>query len=129
MKLEHQHGLTYFTQCPGVNYNETYLGETARKLQEIVLEHAGEDKKSNMVKHSMDTSHPLVCMKVFQILTKFNHCKFKRKICEVLLIEKHQPTLNTQEHSVTLELFYLSRLLLCLFFCLLLFSVVSLCRN
>ena len=31
-KLEHQHDLTYFTQCPGVNCNETYLGETARRL-------------------------------------------------------------------------------------------------
>ena len=29
-KLEHQHDLTYFTQCPGVNCNETYLEETAR---------------------------------------------------------------------------------------------------
>ena len=25
-KLEHQHDLTYFTQCPGVNCNKTYLG-------------------------------------------------------------------------------------------------------
>ena len=31
-KLEHQHDLKYFTQCPRVNYNETYLGETARRL-------------------------------------------------------------------------------------------------
>ena len=31
-KLEHQHNLTYFTQCPGANCNETYLGETARRL-------------------------------------------------------------------------------------------------
>ena len=105
-KLEHQHNLTYFTQCPGVNCNETYLGETSRRLQERVLEHAGKDRKSNMVKHSMDTGHPPICMKDFQILTKgFNHCKFKRKICEALVIKKHQPTQNAQEHSVTLELF------------------------
>ena len=32
MKLEHQHDFTYFTQCPGVNYNETYLKETTRRL-------------------------------------------------------------------------------------------------
>ena len=31
-KQEHQHDLKYFTQCPRVNYNETYLGETARRL-------------------------------------------------------------------------------------------------
>ena len=105
-KLERQHDLTYFTQCPGVNCNETYLGETARRLQERALEHAGKDRKSNMVKHSMDTGHPPVCTKDFQILTKgYNHCKFKRKICEALLIKKLQPTLNAQEQSVTFKLF------------------------
>ena len=31
-KLEHQHDRTYFTKCLGVNFNETYLGETARRL-------------------------------------------------------------------------------------------------
>ena len=54
----------------------------------------------------MNTGRPPVCMKAFQILTKvFNHCKFKRKICEALPIKKHQPTLNAQEHSVAPELF------------------------
>ena len=53
----------------------------------------------------MDTGQPPVCMKDFQILTKgFSHCKFKRKICEALLIKK-QPTLNAQEHPVAFELF------------------------
>ena len=33
-KLEHQHDLTHFTLCPGLNCNETYLGETAKRLQE-----------------------------------------------------------------------------------------------
>ena len=65
-----------------------YLRETARRLRETVLEHAGKDRKSNMVKHSMDTGHPPVCKKDFQILAKgFNHRKFKRKICEALLIK------------------------------------------
>ena len=59
-----------------------------------------------MVKHSMDTGHPPICMKYFQILTKgFKHCKFKRKICQALLIIKHQPAINAQEQSVTLEPF------------------------
>ena len=89
IKIEHQHDLTYFTQCPGVNCNETYLRETARRLQEIVLEHARKDRKSNMVKHGIGTGHPPVCMKEFQILKKgLNRCKFKRKICEALLIKK-----------------------------------------
>ena len=94
-KLEYQHDLTYFIQCPGVNSNETYLGETAIRLQERVLEHARKDRKSNMVIYGMDTGHPLVCMIDFQILTKgFNHCKFQRKLYEALLIKKYQPAQN-----------------------------------
>ena len=58
-KLDHQHDLTYLTQCPEVNFNETYLRETARRLRERVLDHAGKDKKSNMVEHSTDKCHPL----------------------------------------------------------------------
>ena len=105
-KLEHQHNLTYLTQCPGVNCNETCLGETARRLQEKFLDHVGKDRKSSSIKNSMDTGHPLVCMKDFQILTMgFSHCKFKRKIYKVLLIKKHQPTLIAQEHSVAFDLF------------------------
>ena len=104
MKVEHQHDLTYLTQCPEVN--KTYLEETARQIRERVLDQAGKDRKFNMVKHSMDTGPPRVCRKDIQILTKgFKHCKFKRKICKALLIKKHQPTLNDQEHLVMFELF------------------------
>ena len=47
---------------------------------ESVLDQAGIDRKSNMVKHSIGTGHVPVCMKDIQILTKgFNYCKFKRK--------------------------------------------------
>ena len=49
-KLEHQHDLTYLTQCPARNCNEIYLGETARRLRERALEHPGKDRKSNMAK-------------------------------------------------------------------------------
>ena len=55
-KLEHQHDLTYLTQCPELNCNETYLGETARRLRERVLDHAGKDKKSNMVENIVWTN-------------------------------------------------------------------------
>ena len=55
-KLEHQHDLTYLTQCPELNCNETYLGETVRRLRERVLDHAGKDKKSNMVENIVWTN-------------------------------------------------------------------------
>ena len=55
-KLEHQHDLTYLTQCPELNCNETYLGETARRLRERALDHAGKDKKSNMIENIVWTN-------------------------------------------------------------------------
>ena len=68
-------------QCLEINYKETYLGETARRLRERDLNHAGKGRESNLVKHSMNTDHPTVYMKDFQILTKgFNHCKFKKNM-------------------------------------------------
>lgn len=71
MKLEHQSesDLTYLTQYPEVNCSETCLGETANRLRERVLDLAGKDRRTNMVKHSMDKGHPPECINVFQILT------------------------------------------------------------
>ena len=37
-------------QCLEINYKETYLGETARRLQERDLNHAGKGRESNLVK-------------------------------------------------------------------------------
>ena len=86
-KLEHQGDLTYFTQCSEVNFNEICSGETAKRLRERVLGHAGNDKDANMVKNSVNIGHPPACMKDFQILTKgFNNCKFMRKIYEAFYI-------------------------------------------
>ena len=103
-KLKNQHDLTYFMQCPGVNCNETYLEETAR-LQERVLEHAGKDRKSTMVKPSMDTGHPLACMENFQVLTKgFNHCKFKSWY--LLFLSNFYFSLNDSPSKTMENLFY-----------------------
>ena len=43
-----------------------------------------------MVKHSMETGHPPVCMKEFHILIKvFDYYKFKRKVCQALLVKNN----------------------------------------
>ena len=68
VRTQAQHERTYLSQCPVVNSNETYLWQTGRILQEKVLDHAGIDRKSNMVKPSMDSGHPSACMKDFQNL-------------------------------------------------------------
>ena len=105
-KLEHKHVLTYLVKCPKNTCSETYLGETGRRLNERIMEHAGKDNKSHMLKHALQSGHPSVSPNDFRILQKgYNNSKVKRKISEALLIRKHRPSLNIHENSVPLELF------------------------
>ena len=48
-KLVHKHDLTYLVKCPENTCSETYLGKTARRLNERIMEHAGKDKKPHML--------------------------------------------------------------------------------
>ena len=94
-------------KCPEKTCSENYLGETARKINERVLEHAGKDKKSHVLRHTLQSGQPSVSLNEFKILGKgFNNNRVKRKISKALLIKKYRPTLNTEENSISLELFY-----------------------
>ena len=105
-KLVHKHDLKYLVKCPENTCSETCLGKTARILKERIMEHAGKDNKSHMLKHTLRSGHPLVSPNDFRILQKgYNNSKVKRKISEALLIRKHRPSLNIHENSVPLELF------------------------
>ena len=105
-KLEHNNDLTYLVKCPEKTCSENYLGKTARRINERVLEHAGKDKKSHMLQHTLQSGHPSVSLNEFKILGEgFNNNRVKRKISEVLLIKQYRPTLNTQENSISLEFF------------------------
>ena len=48
-KLEHNNDLTYLVKCPERSCSENYLGETTRRINERVLEHAGKDKGKSHV--------------------------------------------------------------------------------
>ena len=61
-KLEHNNDLTYFVKCPEKTCSENYLEETARRINETVLEHAGKDKKSYMLQHTLQSGHPPVSL-------------------------------------------------------------------
>ena len=104
-KLQHNNDLTYLVKCPEKTCWENYLGETARRINERVLEHVGKDKKSHMLQHTLQSGHPSISLNEFKILEKgFNGNRVKRKISEALLIKQYQPSLNTQENSISLEL-------------------------
>ena len=41
---------------------ENYLGQTTGKLNETLLQHAGKDKKSHILRHIFQTGHPSVSL-------------------------------------------------------------------
>ena len=101
-KLEHNNDLTYLVKCPEKTCSETFLGEIARRI----LEHAGKDRKSHMLRHILQSGQPTVSLNEYKILGKgFNNNKVKRKISEALLIKQYRSTLITQQNSISLELF------------------------
>ena len=61
-KLEHNNDLTYLVKRPEKTCSENCLGETARRINERVLEHAGKDKKSHMLQHTLQSVHPSVSL-------------------------------------------------------------------
>ena len=54
---EHQHNITYYVECPEENCNESYVGETGRRLLERVTDHNGQDKNTHIFKHSVEREH------------------------------------------------------------------------
>ena len=50
---EHQHNVVYSASCPQPSCEETYIGETGRRLHERVRDHTGRDKNSHILKHSI----------------------------------------------------------------------------
>ena len=104
---EHENNVVYEVSCPQFNCNETYIGETARRLVERVKDHSGRDEKSHVVRHAMERNHDPVTINNFNILAKNKRLGnyYYRKTMEAIFIKNNRPTLNTQEKSIPLKLF------------------------
>ena len=104
-KKKLKHDLVYSVKCPEETCNETYNGETGRRLVEPIDEHREKDKNSHVYEHSMNSNHALVTLDDFTIVNSGYKHKFKRKISEALFIKSNRPNLNKQDTSVPLRLF------------------------
>ena len=105
-KFEHQHDVVYYADCPNEKCRENYIGESGRRISEIIKDHNGRDLKSHILRHSVESGHANVSYEDFKIIAKnFNNNHWKRKIAESLLIKEKRPTLNTHDKSVPLKLF------------------------
>ena len=101
---EFKHDLVYYFKCP--ECQEDYIGEIGRRLYERICDHRGKDRKSHMLKHSLENNHKQVSFEDFRIFRNgYTNNKIKRKISEALFIKELRPSLNTQETSVPLLLY------------------------
>ena len=104
-KFHHKHDIIYFGNCPEQNCDDNYLGETARRISERIIDHGGRDCKSHLLKHAVANNHRSVSYDDFKIIgSGFRNNTFKRKVAEALLIKELRPTLNVQEKSIELKL-------------------------
>ena len=73
-----------------LHINKNYIGETWRKINERIIDHAGRDSKS-----FVETGHRSPDINDFKIISSnFGKNVFKRKTTEALLINQLKPTLN-----------------------------------
>ena len=85
--------------------NEDYVGKCARRLYERVKD--GCDHSSHLVKHAGETGHLPVDTANFEVIKGgYRNNARRKKFAEALLVNKLKPTLNIQEKSVPLKLFY-----------------------
>ena len=103
---QHKHDLVYCSRCPSTDCTDSYIGETARRLSERVMDHAGRDTKSHIFRHCLNSNHGTVSIENFKILNMgYNNNTYKRRISEALFVKQCRPSLNVQDNSVPLQLF------------------------
>ena len=75
---QHKHDLVYFSRCPSTDCTDSYIGETARSVSERVMDHAGRDTKSHIVRHGLNSNNETVNIENFKILNMgYNNNTYK----------------------------------------------------
>ena len=96
----------YYGKCPAESCVDDYIGETARRVNERIIDLTGSDTNSHLLKHSIECGHkPLEAVDYKIIGAGYRNNTMKRKLSEALFIKELKPTLNKQEKSLLLKLF------------------------
>jgi len=98
------HTLVYRIICPEASCQQTYVGETRRRLSHRIHEHC-HDINSKIYQHISTLNHENISI---DNVTVLNH-SFKgihhRKVAEALYNKKIKPQLNKQNYSIPLKLY------------------------
>ena len=66
--FNHSHDIIYLGNCPENGCPDNYIGETARRISERVLDHNGKDINSHFYKHSIETGHQTLEISDYRII-------------------------------------------------------------
>ena len=94
------------TTFPENNCLDNYVGESARRISEKIIDHNGGDPKFHLFKHSCCKNHPNTSKTDFKIISSgFKNNYYRRKIAEALLLKQVKPSLSVRQKSYELKLF------------------------
>ena len=82
--FEHKHDVIYHGKCPAENCVDDYIGETARRVNESIVDHTGRDTNSHLLKHSIESGHKPLEGVAYVICTGYRKNTMKRKLFEAL---------------------------------------------
>ena len=89
--FEHNHDVVYLGTCREDHCLDNYVGKSARRISERIIDHSGEDQNSHLFKHSCIKNHPNTAKIDFKIISsgfKSNYCR--RNCREILWTETVQ---------------------------------------
>ena len=101
---QHKHDLFYFGRCSSTNFTDIYIGETARRLSERVMDHAIHVIVM-IVRHGLNSNHETVNIENFKFLSMgYSSNTYKMRIPEALFVKQYHHSLNMQDNSFKLIL-------------------------
>ena len=87
-RLENQHSIVYYAECPESSCSENYTAEAGRRLTEHAIDHNGRDSKWYIFQHAVEKDNSPPTIDEFEIIERsYKNVTFKRKITESLLIK------------------------------------------
>ena len=83
-KFEHRHNTVYFSRCPNVTCNETYVGKTDRKINKHITDNNKRDRSMHQLKHaheSKTTMYGKIILKSSTVIIKVVYRERSMKRC------------------------------------------------
>ena len=82
-KFEHKYDYIYFGKCPEHNCTGTYLGVSAGRISDRIIDHAGRDQNPHRFRYFVVNDHHNASYDDFEIIgSGYRNNAFKRKAAE-----------------------------------------------